>query len=333
MTTLMTVGWGHGWVLWLLPLALLPLIWHGRRVSDYSTLTVLPTDPLSSGFDWALRLLTVLALAALIIALAAPFRPTQTVERIGQGAQLVLLLDRSRSMDQSFGNQRYRTGRRDQYQSKGHVARQLLSQFVASRHDDLYGMMVFSARPIQVLPLTQKQSLIQAAIAAGNLGRGLSDTDVGAALEQALMFFEGRPYTGSRIVLLVSDGGAQLALTTRTRIKNLFQRQRAALYWIYIRSYNSPGLEFDADGVIQSAPEQALHQFFQTLNTPYRVYTAEDPEALARAIADVNRLQNLPIRYEDQIPKQDLAYLSYGMALVLLLPLLATGWLEHRTWQ
>jgi hypothetical protein len=43
-----------------------------------------------------------LALAALVFALAGPYRPETTVERVGQGAEIVLVLDRSRSMDQGF---------------------------------------------------------------------------------------------------------------------------------------------------------------------------------------------------------------------------------------
>ena len=41
----------------------------------------------------------VLALATLILALAEPGRPQTSVERIGRGAEILVLMDRSRSMD------------------------------------------------------------------------------------------------------------------------------------------------------------------------------------------------------------------------------------------
>lgn len=37
-----------------------------------------------------------------MLALCQPYRPAETVPRIGLGAQIVLLLDRSRSMDEPF---------------------------------------------------------------------------------------------------------------------------------------------------------------------------------------------------------------------------------------
>ena len=122
------------------------------------------------------------------------------------------------------------------------LARELLAKFVADRRNDKYGMLVFSTEPIQVLPLTDKTDIILAAIDAGNIGRGLSETNVGAGIIDAVGFFEGQPYTGSRVILLVSDGGARLGQATRIRIADMLRRYRVALYWVYIRSRNSPGI-------------------------------------------------------------------------------------------
>jgi mxaC protein len=64
-------------------------------------------------------------------------------------------------------------------ESKGTVARRLLGEFAARRHDDLFAMVAFSNHPIVILPFTQKQTLVQAAIEAGDIGKGLAETDVG----------------------------------------------------------------------------------------------------------------------------------------------------------
>ena len=78
--------------------------------------------------------------------------------------------------------------------------------------------MFFSANPIHVVPFTQHDESVQAAITAGGIGRGLSDTDVGWAMIAAIKEFDQRRYSGSRIILLVSDGGAKLDdETTRAR--------------------------------------------------------------------------------------------------------------------
>jgi len=333
----MSIGVAYPWVLWLLPLSLAPLVFRRQNTVSYPALMMVPRDRLSGVVGAVQRVVPALLIAILIIAISGLFRPPEEVERIGTGAHIVLLLDRSRSMDQPFGGQPfiYPLGGGTDFDSKGTVARRVLSDFVASRGEDLYGMVVFSTYPIQVLPLTDKQDVIQAAIQAGNIGRGLSDTDVGLGLIEAVRFFEKRPFTGSRIVMLISDGGAKLDLGIRERIENLLERHRVALYWIYIRSQYSPGISEDVDNPAsgEGAPARALHEFFTNMQTPYRVYDTENPQALERAIADVNRLQNLPIHYRDLVPRRDLSGICYGIALVLLLLMIAAKMLEITRWR
>jgi len=271
----------------------------------------------------------ILALASSIVALAQPGRPQTQVLRTGKGAEILVLLDRSRSMDDRMlpANWReidpnsllYHVAKGRQ---KAQVAREMLSQFVARRPDDRFSLMYFSNRPLSVVPFTQHDEVMQAGIAAGAVGRGLADTEVGRALVAATAQFDQRAYSGSRIMLLVSDGGAHLDEDTMKHIRIGLARNRVALYWIYLRSYNSAMLD-STDERWQNAPEMALHRFFQTLQTPYRVYQAEDPESLSRAVADVERQQNLPLDFMEQIPRQDyarrfLAVAAFSCAVLLL---------------
>jgi len=340
------------WVLWLLPLALLPLLAPSGPVLDNGWLAFAPRDRLSDIVGWALRAAATLALAALVLSLAGPHRPEYTVERIGQGAEIVLVLDRSRSMDQGFApNRTPPAGLRPNSpealsyyfsqsparlrDSKGKVARQLLSEFTAKRPDDRFALVAFSTLPMRILDFTSKPEVIQAAIEAGNIGRGLSETHIGRALEAALEAFEGRPYTGSRIIMLVSDGGDRLDEDTRERLVHQTRKQRVSIYWLYLRSANSPGLTLavgDSPAAADSVPELLLHQFFQSLETPYRAYEAGDSAALQKAIDDVNRLEKLPITYHDLVPRRDLAPALHALALGAVLLLLAARLTELRRW-
>lgn len=345
------IGFAHPALLALLPLALLPLWLPSGTPLPYPWLALMPRDLPSEAVRWGLRAAGVAALAALLAGLAGPYRPEYRVERVGKGAEIVLALDRSRSMDQGFAgssNVRAPTGtgpeaieyymQRQQRrgESKNKVARRMLAEFAARRPDDRFGMLVFSTLPIHVLDFTQKSEVIQAAIAAGNIGRGLSETDIGLALESALGYFEDRPYTGSRIILLVSDGGDQLDAETQSRIRELMRRYRVALYWIYIRSANSPGLKAppgESAQATDAVPEYSLHRFFQTLGTPYHAYAAENPEDLQKAIDDVNRLENLPITYFDTVPRRDVSQACYAAALACALLLLGANLTELRQWR
>ena len=334
------LSFSQPWLLVCLPLALLPLFFSAQPLLSYSSLSVLPTDRLSSYLDILLRLCSVLAIVALLLGLAGLFQPPQTIEYIGKGAHMVVLLDRSSSMDRPFAGDAGSAnttpmGTASGYASKGQIARRLLAEFAARRNQDMFGMLVFSTNPIQTLPLTDKQGIIQAAIAAGDSGRGLAKTNLGQGLIAALEFFAGQPYTGSRIVLLISDGGARLNLEQQERIENLMRRHRVALYWIYIRSKNSPGLDTPLSLITAAeiAPEQLLHRFFQALNMPYRAYSAENPALLQEAINDVSQLQNLPIRYQEVLPKRELSQWCYGIALLLSTLCLLAKLFELKTWE
>ncbi|MET0208558.1 MAG: vWA domain-containing protein [Burkholderiaceae bacterium] len=335
------VGFAHPWWLLLLPLALLPLCSDGRAQRRHAWLALLPRDRLSDALRWLLRLVGACAIAALIGALAGLYRAEYEIERVGRGAEIVLLLDRSRSMDERFVVKgvggpapgtaawyAYNQADESARVTKGQAARRILGEFASKREDDRFAMALFSTLPIGLFDFTQKPDIVQGAIAAGEVGRGLNETDIAAALLFGLAYFDHRPYTGSRIVLLVSDGGDHIDPSQREQITARLREQRVALYWIYIRSSRSPGLQ-GADtpgGRAEAVPEVALHQFFRSTGAPYRVYEAESPDALKQAIDDVGRLENLPITFAERVPRRDLSSLAYAVALAAIVLLLASRW-------
>jgi mxaC protein len=338
------------WLLLLLPLALLPLWQRASRPMVNAWVALLPRDRASDAVQWALRGAAALALAMLVLSLAGPYRPEYLVERVGKGAEIVLVLDRSRSMDQGFAGARptgaaitgtgpealdYYMSLRRTREAKGKVARRMLSEFAAGRADDRFGMVAFSTLPMRVLEFTQKNEVVQAAINAGNIGRGLSETNIGLALRQALSYFDDRPYTGSRIVMLVSDGSDRLDRAEQEQIAYTVRKHRAAIYWFYLRSTNRPGLTAaagEASGAAAIVPEHQLHHFFGSLGTPYRAYEADNDEDLQKAIDDVNRMENLPITYLDTVPRRELAPYGHATALLCVLALLAAKLLEIKRW-
>lgn len=327
------------WALLLLPLAVLPLLRQGRDTLTFSHLAWLPRDRLGqlAGFLW--RALAVMAIASMAIALAGPGRPETQVTRTGYGAEIVVLMDRSRSMDERMLPSDWRTidalnlpyQARTRGPVKSQVARDLLAQFVRQRPTDRFAVMFFSTNPLNVVSFTQHDEVVLAAIEAGGVGRGLGDTDVGRAMLAAIGEFEQRPYSGSRIILLVSDGGAHLDDATRRRIRAGMLRHRIALYWLYLRSFNSPTLDAQDRGS-EAVPEIALHRFFQTLATPYQAYQAELPEDLAKAVADVGKQQNLPLDFVERIPRKDYSRYFVAAAALACLLLLAYRSVLLRSW-
>ncbi len=315
------------WILSGLLLALLPLFNSGMRASPAPWLTLMPADTLSVFIVCCLRLCAMVAIAGLVLGMAGLHRTEQSRERIGHGAHIVLLLDRSSSMDNSFAG-RAPNGSEE---SKSTAARRLLTDFVKQRQNDLIGVAEYSTSPLFVMPLTENKNAVQAAIAAtATPARGF--THVSKGLGMAISFFEQQPVTGSRIVLLVSDGAAAIDHDSELKLREWFRKQQVRLYWIFLRTANSPGIfdqpEDSRDDNAGAMPELYLHKFFLGLGSPYQAYEAESPDALKQAIADINRLENLPMHYVERIPKQDLSTVCYSVAAFLLLALLGAKFCE-----
>jgi len=332
----MSFAFEHPALLCLLPLALLPWLPGARRPqARYPALSLIPADRLSRWASRLLRACATLALGSLVVALAAPRRPESAAETVGQGAEIVVLLDRSLSMDQPFGKPSNAvldlSG-----PTKAQVAQRLLGEFARSRGDDLFGLVLFSTLPLPVLPFTRQKDAILGAIGATGTSRALGDTDVGLGLLAAARYFDGRPYSGSRVVVLVSDGGAQLDPVMRETITQAYARNRIALYWMYIRSRFGPGLagsenpDAPADDAI---PERALHRFFRSLKTPYRLYEAGDADALRRAIADLGRLERAPLELRVLQPGADLRGWPLAIALAAGAVLVCANLWTIRPWQ
>lgn len=336
------MGWAGGfdfahplWLL-LLPLALLPLL---RRRSDtltFSSIAWLPADGIGRAMGFLWRALAVAAMAGAVLGLASPGRSGTQVLRTGKGAEVLILMDRSSSMDANLLPKDVKAGGQfnASMPTKSAVVRGLLGDFVARRPDDRFALMTFSTSAMLVAPFTQDHSTVQAGLKATGIGRGLPDTLMGRALLAAISQFEGRPYSGSRIIIVVSDGGAQLDDLQRQRIAAGLARHKIGLYWIYIRSSpNSPDLTKEVSGTLDSEEELALHKFFLSLATPYRLYQTDDSEAMASAMAEIDRQQNFPLSYYERVPRLDYSTGFFMAALLCCAGLLICRALQLPSWR
>lgn len=325
----MNIGFLQPWALLLLGFAMLPWFRQGQTALAYSSLSQVPSDPLSEWIDRGLKLIACGTFICLAIGISGPYLREQWVDRIGTGAHIALLLDRSSSMNENFTGQ-YLGAKATE--SKSAMARKLLSEFVERRQHDLFGMVAFAAAPIYVLPLTEDREAVQAAIAAAG-GRGHGVTNIAPGLAMALDFFAGKPREGSRIILLVSDGAARIDEETRDRLRQTFQETDTTLYWIYLRNPSSaPLTERPANPNETTTPEYFLNEFFESLEVPYRAFEAENPNAMEKAIAEVERLETLPLPYREKLPRKDLSDRFFATALGLMMLLLGARALEVKTW-
>lgn len=316
--------------LWLLPLALLPWRRSLFRPHGYSWNLLLPADPASRWLDLGIRLAGSLALAGLILGLAGPYRREHVVERVGRGAHTVLLLDRSRSMDDSFAG-RAPSGADE---AKSAAAARLLEKFVGERPHDRIGVAAFSTSPLFVLPLTENHEAVTEAVRAARLP-GLAQTHVAKGLALALSHFADGEAQAARLVLLVSDGAAVIDRANEALLRRWFAEKGVRLYWIFLRTAGSPGI-FEtpppSEDSPEARPEHYLHRFFESLGIPYRAYEATSPDAVAQAVAEVDRLENQPLRYAERRPRLELRGVCFLLAALGLGVLAAAKRMEVKPW-
>ncbi|MCB5188098.1 VWA domain-containing protein [Methylobacillus caricis] len=314
--------------LFLLVLALVPLMVRGHAAFPYPSVSRLPEDELSVWIERLWRWAGSLAIATLAIAMSGPYWGEQRLEKVGRGAHVMIVLDRSASMNDSFAD----TAKSDS-ESKMAAARRVLQSFVSQSREDLLGMVTFSTSPILVAPLGGDREAVLAALRATEAG-GMGFTAVARGLGMALDYFEGRPVTGARAILLVSDGGAHLDVKTQDLLREMFHRQGASLYWVYLRSANGASLKDAPEDENRDAfPEYQLHEYFQSLGVNYHVYEAESPQAVEEALADISRLKNQPVKYYEAAARQDLSWVFYLIALLCAATLFALHLTEVKKWR
>lgn len=326
----MNVALATPWVLALLPLALLPLVLSANRPESYPSIDTVEADPLSSILNWVLRLAGAIAIAALILGIGGIHRLGQTVEKTGEGAHIVLLIDRSSSMDNNFAGRPPEGGE----ESKSAAARRLLRDFVLERDHDLIGVAAFSTSPMHVLPMTDHKEAILAAIDAINRP-GLAFTNVGRGLALALDIQEADPSPAARAIVLVSDGAAVIDREVQDLLRKAFARRPINLYWLFLRTQGTPGIDAKPEkgqrDTPQALPERHLDIFFKSLDVKaYRAFEAENSQAVEEAIDEIATLERNPITYVERIPQEDLKPRAFAVALAAMLVLLAARLAEAR---
>lgn len=319
-----SLSWEQPFYFYCLPLAVLPwLVQNTTKTVAWQGF--IPLDVWSRYLHLMARLLISATIVFLLLALAEPYIPEQTIERTRQGAEFVLLVDRSRSMDDRFARRPLNTLPRktDVKRSKREVAKDYLAEFVRRRDDDRFGYVFFSTKATEILNLSYNKQAILATINAGGLGKGISKTDIVQALDLAISMFEDQTYRGSRNILLISDGGQILTAEQKNMLKQRFQQMKINLYWIYLRSMRGMTLDpSDDDSMLWiDMPERKLHEFFKKLGTPYQVFEAGSLEEFSHAIDEIDKQQTQALIVDERIPKQYKHDIFLWLALFTLFPI------------
>ena len=308
------------WVLIFLLLAIVPLLIGQSNQNIYPWNKMIFQDGLSKIISFLLKILSSLVICLIILAISEPYSNQKIIYKIGEGAQIGLVLDRSASMDEPFSGGDHDTVG----ETKSAAASRLIIDFFESRSNDMVGVITFSNSAMYVLPLTQNKDAIKAAVNA-TAGNALFQTNIGAGLTSSAKLFTDVDDSGSRAVILLSDGAGRIDANTQQKIRDWFDRFQIGIYWIVLKQQGGFSI-FDENFVPrdeeQLPPQIELYEYFKTFRSPFHAYEAEDPKSLALAIKDINLKEKKPIRYEEIIPgtnhSKKLLIVAFFMALLLL---------------
>ena len=318
------------WVLWFIPLAFIPLLFKEASLQYYSWNEMIPKDRLSRIIAMVLKFIATFILFAIIVGLSGPHSLQREIEKTGIGAQIALVLDRSASMDDPFaGNDQSKVG-----EMKSAAAARLITDFVNSRKNDMIGMASFSNSGMYVLPLTDNKNAIISAVRA-TAGNALFQTNIGSGLTTGAELFNKVPDSGSRAMILLSDGAGRIDAATQEKIKDWLGRFKISLYWIVLRQPGGISI-FNTSFKVRDdeplPPQIELNEFFKTLHSPFQAYEAEDPKTLQKAIEDINQKEKKPIKYFEKIPGQDYSTHCFVAATLMMIALLTLKLIEVRSW-
>jgi mxaC protein len=317
------------WALLLLPLISAPFIFKSHQGQMYSWFEIMPKDKVSDIVNLVLKTIISLLFLSVILALAEPQGVSRKEQKVGKGAQTVIVIDRSVSMDHPFAGQST-SGRAAEIKSA--AARRLITNFIDSRPDDMMGVVGFTNSALYGMKITTNRDAIHAAINAAT-GSALNQTNIGAGITEAVSLFDNIQSSGSRAVILLSDGAGKLSPRVKFKIKQYFNDKKLNLYWIVLREPDDISI-FTKEEYSEDATPDAitLDRYFKSLKIKYKAFEADNPTALQSALQYINSKEKNTIQYTVNIPGHDYSNNLLVLALVLSLLILVIKNLKVHSW-
>ena len=311
----------HPWALLLLPFATIPFLLKSNQGQIYSWLAMVPEDKASDIANFSIKVISALIIISLVVALASPMGAPKKIVKVGKGAQTVFVIDRSVSMDQPFAGS-----------INGHVAeiksaatRRLITKFIDARPDDMMGV-------VYGIKITTRRDAIHSAIDAAT-SPAINQTNIGAGLIQGISLFDNIQNSGSRALILLSDGGGKLSAALKARIQALLASRNLNLYWIVIREPNDVSIFTDNTYSEDEAPDAvALDKYFKSINVKYKAFEADNPSSLQSALEDIDSKEKNIIQYSVYKPSHDYSTNLITLALILSLLILIIKNLRVYSW-
>lgn len=300
------------WLLLLIPLGWLAIHVARRRQSAavlYSEVSLLSLLPQTRAQRWKnlVPWVKVAGIALLTAAMARPQCGQEEFRARAEGIDILVCIDRSGSMQESF-----QTG--DKRVSRLEAARQMFHVFVAGRAEDRIGLVAFSGYIEDLCPLTLDHGVLRQMLDTVHVTQPPSDpneasdprwaeerlTAIGDALTTAIARLRTAK-AKSRVIILLSDGMQTAGVVMPSEAADAAKAQGIRIYTISLR---------EEPGDLKNVAETTGGQWF----------CATDAQALDRVHAGIDQLEKSATEGRRYTQYRELyPFLAFpGLGLVLL---------------
>jgi Ca-activated chloride channel family protein len=210
----------------------------------------------------------------------------------------------------------------DEKESRWNAARRLLKTFIAGRPDDRFSVVLFSAHPVTLSPLTADHLRLWTMLERLELDSRDDGTAIGSALMTAVRRLSDSP-ARSRVILLLTDGAQNRGRVSGQEAAIEAKNQGIRVHTMLI---GRPGAEslYPIDGggfaklKVDTDPD-TLRQI--ALLTGGEFLSADDPSGLERSLAAVDKLEKTALPVDAPSEGRPLAKWILAAAAILALPL------------
>ena len=246
---------------------------------------------------WRIELwLKILLFSLMVIALAEPFLYDSSNNKQKRGRDLILTIDASGSMAERGFDKDTKS------LSKFDTTIELSKAFIAKRHDDNIGAVIFGTFAYSASPLTYDLFALSYMHSLTDVGIAGESTAIGDAIMQSIRTLSYGTATQKAIILL-TDGYHNAGVTSPQQAVKEAKKQAIKIYTIGI-------------GKSSSYDKALLETIAKESNA--KSYSATTADELTKIYQSIEKLEPSPIRSENFLGRHQL----FGYILFLIFTLL-----------
>ncbi len=261
---------------------------------------------------WTANLLPPMILTVLVLAAAGP-EWRRAVRGAAPVVDFAVLLDASSSMKALD----------DGKESRWDAARRLLEAFIAKRPDDRFAIVLFSAHPVTLSPLTADHGRLLRVLDQLDIDARDDGTAIGSGLMTGVRRLADSP-ARSRVILLLTDGAQNRGRVSALEAAAEAKSRGIRVHTVAIGKASGESL-YPLEGggrawlKVDTDPDTLKKV---SALTGGEAFAADDPVGLARSLQAIGTLEKTVLPVDPPTEGEPLAQWLLMAAAILILPLL-----------